>query len=105
MTNGTVANTSTETTAPPVQGTMTNGTVASNSSKSGGKELTITYNDGQKVQVLVPQNTPLVRFSAAKKSILQSGQKAFVVASGDRNGTDQIANFVAVGKNGLMPPM
>ena len=105
MTNGTVSSTSSasasaESGAPPVQGTMTNGTVSSTRSQTGGKTLTISYNNGQKVQVTVPPNIPIVRFHPASKSILKQGEKAFIVAGPKSN-----ARFVAVGKNGLMPPM
>ncbi|MGH7081752.1 MAG: hypothetical protein ACREFV_04720 [Acetobacteraceae bacterium] len=116
MTNGTVASTTSAAAAPSsgapaVQGTMTNGTVASTtgvgntvSSGSGGQELTVTYGHGGKVQILVPANTPIVRLEPAERSILDPGAKAFAVATADQNGPPK-AGFVAVGKNGLMPPM
>lgn len=106
MTNGTVAGAgSSANQGPPVEGTMTNGTVAANSSKSGGKQLTISYDKGQTSQIMVPANVPIVRFEPAHKSILKSGEKAFVVASSASGGSGLTAMFVAVGKNGLMPPM
>lgn len=105
MTNGTVTGTSAASNAPPVQGTMTNGTVANSSTKSGGKELTISFK-GQKVQIAVPPSVPVVRFVPAKRSIVKPGAKAFVSASQPSGGSGALqANFVAVGKNGLMPPM
>jgi hypothetical protein len=105
MTNGTVTGkNSAEGGAPPVQGTMTNGTVASkNAQNSGGEDVTVSYNNGQRVQIHVPPNTPVVRFVAADKSILKPGAKVFAVASGSGDKLD--AGFVAVGKNGLTPPM
>ncbi|MGH7106712.1 MAG: hypothetical protein ACREF0_19060 [Acetobacteraceae bacterium] len=116
MTNGTVASTTGAAAAPAsgapaVQGTMTNGTVASTAgagntanSKSGGQELTVTYGHGGKVQILVPANTPIVRLQPAERSILEPGAKAFAVATAAQSGPST-ASFVAVGKNGLMPPM
>ncbi len=103
MTNGTVAGTGTSQDAPPVHGTMTNGTVAGNSSAGGGKELTVSYNGGKKVQILVPSDAPVVRLQPAHRSVLKQGAKAFAVASGPSSKLQ--ANVVAVGKNGMMPPM
>ncbi len=111
MTNGTVSNGAAATAgsatqgAPPVQGTMTNGTIAANTGKSGGKEITVSYSNGQKVQIFVPANAPVVRFVPAGKSILKAGEKAFVVAGNPSGGNQMAAEFVAVGRNGLMPPM
>lgn len=105
MTNGTITSKNgAEGGAPPVQGTMTNGTVASkNAQSSGGEDVTVSYNNGQRVQIHVPSNAPVVRFVAADKSILKPGAKVFAVASGSGGKLD--AGFVAVGKNGLTPPM
>jgi hypothetical protein len=103
MTNGTVSSTSQTSGARPMQGTMTNGTVSHTHSQSGGRTLTISYSNGQTVQVNVPPNVPIVRFRSASKSIVKQGEKAFIVASVG-NGKPE-AKFVAVGKNGLMPPM
>lgn len=105
MTNGTVASTSSETGAPPVQGTMTNGTVAANTNKLAGTELTVTYNNGKKVQILVPPDAPVVRFEPAERSALKPGAKAFAVATKAAGNNEPSARFVAVGENGLMPPM
>jgi len=103
MTNGTVTSASGGS-APPVTGTMTNGTVARNTGAAGGEELTVTYDHGRKVQILVPADAPVVRLVPAERSIVVSGAKAFAVAT--EAGSGQLtANFVAVGKNGLMPPM
>jgi hypothetical protein len=103
MTNGTVSSTSggAPAGAPPVKGTMTNGTVSGTSSgTANARTLTVTYNHGHKVRITVPANAPVVHFEPAHKSILANGQKVFVMT-----GSGQSAAFVAVGKNGLMPPM
>lgn len=105
MTNGTVATAAPASGAPPVQGTMTNGTVASNPTTAGGTELTISYNGGKKIQILVPPNAPVVRLVPATQSALTQGSKAFVVASKPAGSNELAADFVAVGKDGLMPPM
>ncbi|MGH7211943.1 MAG: hypothetical protein ACREF1_10850, partial [Acetobacteraceae bacterium] len=105
MTNGTVASTRTTEGAPMVEGTMTNGTVAADAAKSGGKNLTISYSGGKQVQVQVPSSAPIVTFTPAQKSVLTPGAKAFIAASTPDGGGQLSANFVAVGKDGLMPPM
>ena len=104
MTNGTVAKAGPVTEAPAVQGTMTNGTVADQSRASGGKELTVTYKGG-KVNIVVPADVPVVRLQPAGRSIVTTGAKAFSVSIRSGSGAPLHAVVVAVGKNGLMPPM
>lgn len=91
--------------APMVRGTMTNGTVAANTGGASGTELTVTYDHGGKVRILVPASAPVVRLAPAKRSIVKPDEKAFAVASraNGRSGLD--ATFVSVGQNGLIPPM
>lgn len=100
MTNGTVKASSSA--APKVNSAMTNGTVASSSDAGGEKMLTITYGKDQ-LKVAVPPQAPIVTFEAADKSILTPGAKAFVVAA--REGGKLSAKRVAVGKDGITPPM
>lgn len=83
-------------------GTMTNGTMTNGTANVSSRELTVSYN-GQKVHVMVPPNAPVVRFVPAEQSILSPGEKVFIMASKSSGALD--ASFVAVGKNGLMPPM
>ena len=102
MTNGTVHDSMT---TGSVHGSMTNGTVATNSNRTGGTELTISYNKGNKVEILVPTSAPIVQFVPADKSVLSPGAKTFILGAKSESSGEQSANFVAVGKNGLMPPM
>ena len=90
MTNGTVRQ----------QSAMTNGTVAAGAGKAGATQLTITYKGGAS-RVLVPAGAPIVRFEPAQASVLQKGQKVFAVIPPGATA----AKFVAVGKNGVTPPM
>jgi hypothetical protein len=101
MTNGTVKTGSSA--APKVKSAMTNGTVASSSGASGEKTLTVTYNKDQAITVAVPPEAPIVKFEAADKSSVKSGAKAFLVA--ERDNGKLVAKRVAVGKDGLTPPM
>jgi len=90
MTNGTVAQ----------QSGMTNGTVTGGAGKPGETKLSISYKGG-KAQVVVPVGTPIVRFEPAERTVLAKGQKLFAIVSTDSKG----ARSVAVGKDGLTPPM
>ncbi|MGH8189913.1 MAG: hypothetical protein ACREP2_00515 [Rhodanobacteraceae bacterium] len=91
MTNGTVTNSS-----------MTNGNVASASGQSGGKQITVSYHAGQKT-ITVPPNAPIVAFEAAQESAITQGAKVFIEAT--KSHGQLVAKMVAVGKNGLTPPM
>lgn len=90
MTNGTVQQ----------QNGMTNGTVTGGVGKPGETTLTIGFKGGT-AKVLVPAGTPIVRFEPTQRSVLAKGQKLFVVQASDAPG----AKFVAIGKDGLTPPM
>lgn len=90
MTNGTVRQ----------QNAMTNGTVTGGVGKPGETRLTIGYKGGS-AQVRVPAGTPIVRFEPTTRSVLAKGQKVFVVQTAGALG----AKFVAIGKDGLTPPM
>lgn len=90
MTNGTVQ----------TQSGMTNGTVTGGAGKPGETTLTIGYKGGT-AKVLVPVGTPIVRFEPTERTVLAKGQKLFVVEAPGATG----AKFVAVGKDGVTPPM
>lgn len=100
MTNGTIEQSGmTNGTVQPQSG-MTNGTVTGGVGKPGETTLTIGYKGGT-AKVLVPTGTPIVRFEPTTRSVLATGQKLFVVKTPDAPG----AKFVAIGKDGLTPPM
>jgi hypothetical protein len=103
MTNGTVGSSSSEA-ASAVHGTMTNGTVGLSSSKAGKTKLTLSYNNGKQTQISVPSDAPVVRFTPGQRSELTAGAKVFAVAS-EGNGGILTTKSIAVGKDGLMPPM
>lgn len=91
--------------APKVKSSMTNATVAGNTAggASGERTLTVTYDkDGAKT-IVVPPKAPIVAFEKSDKSVLTPGGKIFVVAAKD--GDTLTAKLVAVGKDGLTPPM
>ena len=101
MTNGTVEQQSgmTNGTVQPQSG-MTNGTVTGGVGKPGETTLSISYKGGT-AKVVVPLGTPIVRFEPTTASVVAKGQKLFVVQAPGI--TD--AKFVAIGKDGLTPPM
>ena len=101
MTNGTVEQQSGMTNGTGQQQSgMTNGTVTGGIGKSGETNLTLGYKGGT-AKVLVPAGTPIVRFEPTERSVLAKGQKLFVVQATDTPS----AKFVAIGKDGLTPPM
>ena len=101
MTNGTVAATSGAAT-PMVDTAMTNGNVAATSDAGGAKRLTVTYNGGQQ-SILVPPTAPIVAFQPSDRAAVIPGAHVFVRAA--ETGGTATAQFVAIGQNGLVPPM
>ncbi len=102
MTNGTVAASSSAGSANQVSTAMTNGSVASSSGQSGGQQITVSYKGGEQ-KILIPPTTPVVTFEPGEHAVLRDGSHVFVVATEDNGKTT--ANFVAVGKGDLVPPM
>jgi hypothetical protein len=86
-----------------VHSAMTNGTVKTDTNKANGKRLSVSFSGGKTLSILVPPNVPIVAFEPSDRSILAVGAKVFIVAA-NANGT-LAAKLVAVGKNGLTPPM
>ena len=82
---------------------MTNGTVA-DVTEIQGRTVTLTYDNGQKKQIAIPQTTPIVTFAAATPADLTPGIAVFVNA--ERGGDGKlVANRVVVGNHGIAPPM
>ncbi len=84
------------------QSTMTNATVDAETTGTTGRSLALSYKGG-KVDVLVPPGTPIVTLEAGSRSMLTPGAHVFIVASG--SGDALTAKRIAVGKDGLTPPM
>jgi len=82
---------------------MTNGTVA-DVTEIAGRTVTLTYDNGQKKQIAIPQTTPVVTFAQATPADLQPGAVVFVNAERGSDGT-LTAGRVVVGNNGVVPPM
>jgi hypothetical protein len=99
MTNGTVAAVSAPAT---VNTSMTNGTVAAAKSQNGAQQLTVTYNGGQQT-VVVPPTAPIVMYHPGSMAEVTQGAAVFV--NGVKDGDGVTANTVAVGVDGVRPPM
>lgn len=100
MTNGTVKSASG---GAMTKNSMTNGTVKSGSSSGGGKMIDVTYDNGQSLKIEVPPSAPIVEFEKADKSIVTKGSHIFTVTAKD--GSTLTSKLVAIGKDGLTPPM
>jgi hypothetical protein len=101
MTNGSVTAVTTPSTAT-VKSAMTNGNVSAASNQNGVKTLTVTYKGGQQT-ILVPPTAPIVTFLPGTTADLAKGASVFIQAT--TNGDATTAALVAVGKDGVKPPM
>jgi len=100
MTNGNVSAVSTS--VPSVNSSMTNGDVAAAKSQGGVTHLVVTYKGGQE-DVLVPPTAPIVTFRPGTKDVVAKGDDVFIKATQTSSGLE--ANAVAVGVDGVKPPM
>jgi len=82
---------------------MTNATVADIVVVDKNHRMTLKYKDGEKV-VVVPPDAPLVTFEPGERAMLKPGAHIIVTATKQPDGTLTAAG-VAVGKDGLVPPM
>ena len=83
--------------------TMTNATVDAQVKQAEGINLTLSYMGGIKT-VTVPPGVPIVTFETGNKSMLAPGAHVFARGPAQPDGSIK-AGGVAVGKNGLTPPM
>jgi hypothetical protein len=100
MTNGTIS--AVQTNGATANSTMTNGTVSSSAAKGGAKQITVSYKGGEQV-ILVPPTAPIVTFVPDTMADLITGKMVFV--SGSSDGGKVTANAVAIGTDGVPPPM
>ena len=85
------------------ESTMTNATIESESTGVEGQELTLNAK-GEKLKVSVPAAAQVVTFAPGTPDMLQPGAHVFVGAQTAADGTLSAAR-VAVGRDGLTPPM
>ena len=82
---------------------MTNATVAEVVGLDQARRMTLKYPGGEQV-VVVPLKAPIVTFEPGSREMLRPGAHVFLVATAQPDGT-LVASRVAVGKDGLVPPM
>ena len=100
MTHGNVSAVSTS--VPTVNSPMTNGDVAASQSHGGVTHLVVTYKGGHQ-DVLVPPTAPIVTFRPGTKALVTKRNDVFITAT--RTGSGLVANTIAVGVDGVKPPM
>ena len=84
--------------------TMTNADVSSTVASVDGQVMTVKYADGEK-KVIVPPNTPVVRFEPGNMGDVKPGAQMILFA-GKRNPDGTIAvPGINVGRGGAAPPM
>jgi hypothetical protein len=99
MTNGSVSSVM----APAKVGSsMTNGSVQTVSALPGAKQISVVYQGGKQIILVLP-STPVVAVQPATHSALTQGAQAFAVAL-DENGK-LVAQYIATGAKGVRPPM
>ena len=84
--------------------TMTNADVTTMVTGVDGQTFTVKYKDGEK-KVIVPPNTPVVRFALGSKDDLKAGAQFFIVAATKQADGTYTAPNINVGRDGAAPPM
>ncbi len=84
--------------------TMTNADVQSTVSSVDGQVLTVKYTDGEK-KVIVPPNTPIVRFVPGNASDIKPGAQMIVIAGQKMPDGTIMAPAINIGRDGAAPPM
>ncbi len=84
---------------------MTNATITAvaPAAQSGARQMTLKYKDGERT-IVVPENTPIVTFEPGERTLLVPGAHLLLTATKQPDGS-LTATRVAVGRNGLVPPM
>jgi hypothetical protein len=84
------------------ESTMTNGTVG-DVVLSSGRTLKVGYKGGEKT-IVVPPETPIVTYEPGSRALLVNGAHVIVFAT-EGPANSLTATRIAVGKDGLVPPM
>ena len=83
---------------------MTNATITDAVVESaGGRRMTLKYKDGEKT-VVVPADIPIVTFEPGERAMVVPGAHVLIAATKQPDGSLTAAR-IAIGKNGLVPPM
>jgi hypothetical protein len=82
---------------------MTNGTVGKVTATPKGRELEVSYPNGER-KIVVPPGVPIVQFTNGERSLIKPGIPAFLIAPPGKDG-GLTANGIVIGENGAKPPM
>lgn len=82
---------------------MTNGTVGKVVSTASGRELEISYPNGQR-KVTVPPNVPVVQIEGGQRDQVKRGVHVFLIAVSRADGS-LVTSSISIGENGAAPPM
>jgi hypothetical protein len=83
---------------------MTNATVTNAVKGVDGRTLDLSYSGGKEKKIAIPDGVPIVTFAPATPADLKPGAAVFIPAQKGDDGA-LAAGFVAVGANGIDPPM
>jgi len=83
---------------------MTNATVTNAVKGVDGRTLDLSYSGGKEKKISIPDGVPIVTFGPATPADLKPGATVFIPAQKGGDGA-LAAGFVAVGANGVDPPM
>jgi hypothetical protein len=86
------------------ESTMTNATVHEAEAEATGRVLHLRYPEGEKT-VVVPPEAPIVTFEPGDASLLEPGSHVFIPGASREADGSLATKTVAVGKDGLVPPM
>jgi hypothetical protein len=82
---------------------MTNGTVGKVTTSGKGRQLEVSYPNGER-QITVPPNVPVVQITPGQRSLAKPGTAAFLIVVKNSSG-ELSSKGIAVGENGAVPPM
>ena len=82
---------------------MTNGTVGKVTGSGKGRQLQVSYPNGER-QITVPPNVPVVQITPGERVLAKPGTPAFLIVVKGPSGALS-SNGIAVGENGAVPPM
>jgi len=83
---------------------MTNGTVGKVTSNPKGRELQVSYPNGER-KIVVPPNVPVVQLTKGERSMIKPGIPAFLILISRTPDGKSAAPGITIGENGAKPPM
>ena len=84
--------------------TMTNATVAQTVAGVDGQTIMVKYKDGEK-KVVVPPDAPIVAFAAGDKAEIKPGAKIIIFGATKKEDGTLETGRIAIGRDGIAPPM